>query len=402
MAIANFESQISNQRMTRSRRGMTLIELLVVVTILLLAAALFVPRLKPMMDHSKVREAARVVQLYLNTARNVAMTSGRSCGVMIEPLITENGCSMTLHQMETPPPFGGDFLGQTALTLAGTANGTVFPTIVGPYAIVPILFEPWQPGANPPYWPSVPLYEGDQIQLGYQGFWYNVAPTNSNGIVPNTSIALNKQNATAAAQPTMLSVQTAQGNQSMPCLFIYLDISHGELPSFFTPGAVTSYKIRRWPTKSATKALQLPATTCIDLTASGSDPATLTTSATWSTAPPASPPVLMFAPDGTVDRNYLLTIPNPNQPNQTQYKASVPVTPIYLLVGMRNKVNPPNPKDANLNDFNSLWISIDPSSGLVLITDPAAIPTDPTKVIPADYWSSRDNARKAMANGGGK
>jgi prepilin-type N-terminal cleavage/methylation domain-containing protein len=38
---------------TSLRRGMSLIELLVVVTILLVAAAVFVPRLKPMMDHSR-------------------------------------------------------------------------------------------------------------------------------------------------------------------------------------------------------------------------------------------------------------------------------------------------------------------------------------------------------------
>ncbi len=49
------------------RRGMTLIELLVVVGILLTVAALTVPRLRPMMDHSKIREAARMIQLYLDS-----------------------------------------------------------------------------------------------------------------------------------------------------------------------------------------------------------------------------------------------------------------------------------------------------------------------------------------------
>jgi type II secretory pathway pseudopilin PulG len=382
---------------------MTLIELLVVVTILLLAAALFVPRLKPMMDHSKVREAARVIQLYLNTARNQAMTSGRSCGVMIEPLTTEPGCSMTLTQVETPTPFGGDSSFATATTLSGTANGFTFPTVVWPYAIVPIQFNIGGGTANA--WPSVPLYEGDQIQLGYQGFWYNVAPTNSSGIVPGTNIPLNKVDTTTSIiQPTNFAVPPPAPNPLPQCVFIYLDISHGELPSFLTTGVFSSFKIRRWPAKSGTKALQLPATTCIDLTASGYDPpANLTTSATWSTASTTSPPVIMFAPDGTVDRTYVQKIdPKIPPPNNKTYKAEVPVTPIYLLVGMRNKVNPNNPKDANLNDFNSLWISIDPSSGLILITDPAAIPADPTNVVPADYLYSRDNARKAMANGGGK
>ncbi len=201
---------------SKGRRGMTLIELLVVVAIILFAAAIFVPRLKPMMDHSKIREAARVVQLYLSTARNQAMSSGRSCGVMIEPLPSENGCSMTLTQVETPPLFGGDFANGAALTLAGKANGTSFPTAVGPngqFAIVPIQFDNW---------PSIPLYPGDQIQLGYQGFWYIVAPTNSNGIAPGTSTALNKFNSSSVAQPTTL---TTTAGQSVPCLFVYLDVS---------------------------------------------------------------------------------------------------------------------------------------------------------------------------------
>ena len=86
------------------RRGMTLVELLVVLVIVLLLAAATIPRLKPEIDRSRVREAARSIQLYLSSARNQAMATGRLCGVMIERLAAENGCSMSLTQVETPCP----------------------------------------------------------------------------------------------------------------------------------------------------------------------------------------------------------------------------------------------------------------------------------------------------------
>ena len=57
---------------------MTLVELLVVVGIMLVVVVMMVPRLPAMMTRSKVREAARVLQLYFSSARVQAMTSGRS------------------------------------------------------------------------------------------------------------------------------------------------------------------------------------------------------------------------------------------------------------------------------------------------------------------------------------
>ena len=164
------------------RRGMTLIELLVVVAIILFAAAVFVPRLKPMMDHSKVREAARVIQLYLSTARNQAMSTGRSCGVMIEPLPSDTGCSMTLTQVETPAPYGGDLLGSTA-TVTLPQNGSQLATITLSSSA------------------SIPIHYGDLVQVGYQGFWMNVI-TQNNAVLPagTTTFTAQKSILTATAR----------------------------------------------------------------------------------------------------------------------------------------------------------------------------------------------------------
>ena len=79
-SIFNFQISIFNFR----RRGMTLIELLVVLVIILLLAAATIPKIRPDIDRSRIRESARSLQLYLSTARNQALFTGRPCGVIIE------------------------------------------------------------------------------------------------------------------------------------------------------------------------------------------------------------------------------------------------------------------------------------------------------------------------------
>ena len=197
---------------SRGPRGMTLIELLVVVAIVLLLAAATIPRLRPEIDRARVREAARSIQLYLSSARNLAMSSGRSCGVMIERLPGDNGCSMSLTQVETPLPYGGDVASATAtVTPNAPAGGLAQCTIT----------------LSPP--PSVPLYPGDQIQVGYQGFWITLDkrnPTNANGAISGGA--------------------TLTG---------YVDTSHGETPAWMVQPITGPYKIIRWPNKSETDAL---------------------------------------------------------------------------------------------------------------------------------------------------
>jgi type II secretory pathway pseudopilin PulG len=353
---------------------MTLLELLIVVGIMLLVAALLVPRLQPMMDHSKIREAARAIQLYLSSARNLAISTGRSCGVIIEPLPADNGCSMTLKQVETPVPYGGESLSSTATvtyTGSNSANHTATCTISFP---------------NSPT--SITLYPGDLIQVGYQGFWLNQLGINP--IAPGTT--------------------SIQAN---------IDISHGEMPFWLnlpkgTPSQPLPYKILRWPVKSAANDLQLPAGTVIDLTWSGWDPLIAGDSATLPlppTPPAASPtPVtIMFAADGKIDwlaSSGTATIGGNQEP---MIAGQNMLTPIYLMVGMRNKVmdNPSGNANTNLNDFNSLWVAIDTATGLIVVADPAAVGTTNTVLLTPQAGGgtppdSRYYARQASANAGGK
>ncbi len=120
-------------------RGMTLVELLVVLAIIMMVAAATIPRLKPEMDRARVREAARSIQLYLSSARDQAMATGRSVGVQIERLPAENGCSMSLTQLETPPLYAGDFTN----SVAQAAPYAINPTPPGNLATGLIQIESW-------------------------------------------------------------------------------------------------------------------------------------------------------------------------------------------------------------------------------------------------------------------
>ena len=323
---------------------MTLIELLVVMGILLLLAVLTIPKLRPEMEKARVREAARSIQLYLGSARALAMATGRSCGVMIEPLSSENGCSMQLSQVETPLPYSGDFTTSTATVVPQTdaCGGTCKITLSSAT--------------------SVQLHQGDQFQFGYQGYWLLLDTCNPNPIPAGTTT-----------------------------LTAGLDMSHGEMPAWLNQsGGITGpYKIWRWPVKSAATALELPSPAVIDLTWSGTDPVG-GSSPTWTIG--ATPILIMFSSDGKID--WVASNTNPTGAKVT--------TPIYLLVGRRDKViDPPNGTDTttNLNDYTSLWVAINPSTGMVGVYDLGTIGTSNAVLTPSNN-DSRYFARKGSTNGG--
>ena len=343
------------------RRGMTLIELLVVIGIMLLLASIMIPRMRPEMDRSRVRESAREIQLYLSSARNLAMATGRTCGVMIVPLPAEAGCAMQLVQVETPVPYGGDFIGS-----CGTVTCTAAPSANNNYIAncnIKLSSAPT----------TISLHPGDMIQFGYQGY----------SLVLNTSTVIPPGSA---------------GNFTA-CL----DCSHGETPAWLyeSAGIVGPYKIWRWPTKSGAAALQLPSPAVIDLTWSGNDPVAGSAPTWWppnqsgGQVPASTPLMIMFSADGKID-----WISNWSSPWGQRV-----TTPIYLLVGRRDNVfdSPSDPSiaNANINQAASLWVAINPTTGLITVSDPGAFGTGISVLMPSNSPpDSRYFARQASANGG--
>ena len=255
---------------------------------------------------------------------------------MIERLPGQTGCSVSLTQVETPPPYGGDFANSTATVKANSPAGGLAQCTITLSSV-----------------PSVPLYQGDQIQVGYQGFWITLDqrnPVNSSGAITSGA--------------------TLTG---------YVDTSHGETPAWLVQNISGPYKIIRWPNKSATDALQLPTPACIDLTQSGFyDP----TNPIWPSS--TQPVTIMFAPNGTVDRIYVTNAGG-------AYAGQRVTESICLLVGSIDGVNPVAGNPSNLSIIYNLWVAINPSTGLIIVTDMASS-TDP--------YSSRQYAAESNAMGG--
>jgi len=397
---------------------MTLIELLVVLAIIMLLAAATIPRLRPEIDRSRIREAARSLQLYLSSARNQAISTGKSCGVMIERLAAEPGCSMSLTQVETPSPYCGDFSGSVVRVAPhhftdlppDSPFGMLYPT----FAVCDLTFD---------VPPSVPIYPGDLIQVGYQGPWYTVCPNSMweplhQKNVQNVNIMDPKTGAVTYQAPGFAPIGMPPSNTSQSTIRAYIDVTNGQQVPFlvyptpfpansqpfdtgYPPAALRSYmgayKIIRWPNKSAAAALQLPSPAAIDLTLSG--PSTKQRLPELNPPPPhtddvivwkssvggdTTPVTIMFAPDGSVDRVYVAN------------KATHPITPIALLVGKRENVNDPTGV-ANLQDLNNLWVAINPMTGMIITTD--IVPSN-AGVLKEQLFDSRLFVGQSNAMGG--
>jgi hypothetical protein len=112
---------------------MTLVELLVVVLILTLITAVVIPVTAPALTGRRVREAARMVDVFVNGARNMAQQTGRPYGIMIERYPEASNMSLALSYVEVPPAYAGDLTGSKLLFLGNGTFGAINPSIPNPY-----------------------------------------------------------------------------------------------------------------------------------------------------------------------------------------------------------------------------------------------------------------------------
>jgi type II secretory pathway pseudopilin PulG len=163
----------------------TLLELLVVVGIILIVAAATIPRLRPEMERGRLREAARALHLYINSARATAMNGGRSCGVQFDRQPSESRGSITVSQVQVPEPYQGDSYASTLkITMQEPMNrlGIAGVTIPYPYKIrAKVLYLDFSKTAN--------VHLNDTIQLGPNGPLYQIIPdwdvTTNGGVSPS-------------------------------------------------------------------------------------------------------------------------------------------------------------------------------------------------------------------------
>lgn len=342
-----------------NRRGVTLIELLVVVSILVMLAAVALPQVQPMMETRRGREAARAINVYFGSARTRAIETGRPCGVILQRFGTNRNAVTTLQMVEVPTNYSGHTENaQMRLTWDGSVDGNGYATVVAALVDSSSVI-------------SGTIRQGDRIQFNHQGPWYTVSGVGTGGSVDASGCI--------TAFPIKLKTYLSSG---------------ATLPWDSTPSAPLPFNVARQPydsttttlrmRRSAAASLTLPAGVAIDLGVSGTE----TYAGQFGEPDPSlseavlrtRPVIIIFSPTGSVER--VISIISASPPNNWEF---TPTEPLYLMVGKIGQINmpeeapPPNPipdgwkptGDAlpNWLDPDSLWISLQPRTGLVSVAE---------------------------------
>jgi type II secretory pathway pseudopilin PulG len=235
-------------------------------------------------------------------------------------------------------------------------------------------------------------------------------------------------------------------------------VSHGENAPMISAGGIDDtsavgrrYQIFRQPVKMSTGGIQLPEGVVLDLNFSGmsdgtlvanvvtgtsavdsqftgtmpfhphNDPADQTLNPYWGNPiyPNDRTPILIvFGSGGSVDRMYCQSFVWSR--SQFSWQGLSPFGPITFLVGKLDKIFPNEvhfastpPEEAiemqskkNWQDFENLWVTIDPMSGLIttsIVDDVADTGNDPSLVgNPANVRWARMSASRTRRNAGGR
>ncbi len=324
--------------------------MLITIAIMLMLVTAAVTIMPSLAESRRTREAARMVNIYLSTARNRAMESGRPCGVTFH-LLAGTRCVLTADQCEVPPCYEGQT--EQSMARVDTAAGTVhFVDATGGDEVLP---------AN-----MVRL--GDLIQFNRQGVIYSISGlADANGFLNGSSFSI------AAYDPSPAP----------------------SLPSYAQP---VPFRIFRSPVKSGAEPLQLPAGAVVDVPWSGTgsayidpqwnsgtrytmgqtvgyngqiyvaiyDVSGVTPSANGRSWRQLTSLTVQFSSTGAADRLYF---------NSTYVR---PTDQIYLLIGKRERMANPfvggNTNESTLTnwqDLKNLWVTVNPHTGLIN-TEPVA------------------------------
>ena len=400
MSVAN--------RAISPRRGVTLLELLVVMGIMVLLAAITIPRFLPAFEGQRVREAARALHGYLGSARNQAKRTGRPVGVMFERYVDQPQASFILRQVEVPPPYAGSTI-NSRLQIAGVFGNSVRLRILGP----------------PPDLANGLIRRGDTIQLNYQGPRYeiiNFLPDDTP--YPGLDFPLD----------TNGYIDFTQGADTEPdgwidtCLLTIELNTNGMIP--WTVGQTMPFQIYRQPVPSTAEPLQLVGGAVVDLTASGTD-----SLLPWTFEPSDyQPVVVMFSPEGSVDSVYYprrisldplvydcyyqsVTEPlhfligkwerHPPKARQISFPGMSPPPPVLPIHNPAHRgstelweMGDPQAEDGlyNWEDATNMWVTLNPQTGLATVAEMNANAQNPVTntAVPSNLYAARQFAREAQ------
>ncbi|MCE5267715.1 MAG: type II secretion system GspH family protein [Planctomycetaceae bacterium] len=335
-------------RAARPSRGFTLVEMLVVVTIMVLLMGFAATRIVPATQSRRSREAARALNVYLSSARNRAMETGRPYGVILHRF-GALPCTMSFDNYEESP-YSGKTNDAVVMVWDQSSTWPDGSTILR----VQIRGIPGAPPQAADF-SNDTIHRGDLMQLNAQGPWYTIiedptvipskdfALTSNGGIDFNTGITvtngwITNRWLTLRLEPQYHQQTAWTAGWSQPMLF--------------------GIKRRRTSTLSPSP-LQLPAGAVVDLAASGPNPA---------------------APFGVNDVMILFSASGSVQSISVGVAPPMAITdPIFLLVGKRERVGQsvatPTPDNrsqwANWQDLDNIWVVINPLTGTITTSNVA-------------------------------
>ena len=416
----------------RSRKGVTLIELLVVMGVITLLATLALNSVKGLLSDRKVKQAGRLVEQYLESAKVRAITTGRPVAVFLDRAqiqpdaagnaVPQNYTATRLSMGEVFPPYRGDVVNAKG-SLWDFPFDTLAPERVGDGHADQVRFFPADvfsgfgiPGGEPGFVSVGDLIEFEGVNRRF--LIENVTTVNnSDGGVqfavtffnPPAPNVYNSALAVNGVRPGDRPNYIPDYSREMPALplpnaFNSLAEPFADTPSVsLVPRTEVGFRIYRRPTKSMVGAVTLPRGTCIDLYASGLGLRDSASSGSAMNALTYTPPSARNAAFGNVDAftpssfnrvgiafdpagKPTLMFADENLDNGAATFNGVAqfeiASKLQLLVGRTDQVNAvlsrPTEADrdaafSNVLDPGNTWVTLNPQTGLITSSPVAAV-----------------------------
>jgi len=287
-------------------KGFTLVELLISISIVLVLSAIALPTFRSLLGGQKLSRSASSVAAFLDVARNRAIAEGRVAGVRLEPLDGFPNACIRLRQLTGVPPYRGEAAdAQVALSGSGVTRMLTFDNTTGDHQLLTLADNSGAVDS------SAPFRNGDLIELR-SGVTFPLTFGTVTQASITATIDLRAPNGGIVGVSPALSVPTS-----------------GEFP----------YRIYRRPSPSTSQTVDLARGVAIDRSVSG-----LGASGT------GAPVDILFNPDGSIQGGSEI---------------------VYLCVGELDGVLPGSELSdtdqarGNLKRLDSIWITINPSTGRV-------------------------------------
>jgi type II secretory pathway pseudopilin PulG len=367
-------------------------ELMVVIVIIVILASSMIPIMSAASDARRCREGARLVSTMLSSAQTRAISSGRSAGVLFQPMKNNPYACMEMYLVEVPPPYSGDDAGYTARITFDSTTKTYFATILAAGGGVPT-FGGIQMSQNQANNQRL-IRPGDIIKFNYRGQTYVLNYGDAN---PYVLAADANGTATMTITPTdptgVYPATTPPNSAGIPFQIFRQPIKTSDPPAQLADGAAVDWYfsgvdlVSTPPPSGSTPAMVYPKSRIIlgalGTVSAGAGPPPAPGPAAMSNT--CGPLIITFASTGTVEQVYYSCC-YPSRADGVPKDAPVfyqsrPLSAAYVLVGKIEKISqlPTGPiqnDPANLpnyQDGDARWVSVTRQSGLVTTTEVAKL-----------------------------